>query len=414
MSEEEQLVADVLDIGEGMLLSGAEVSRVEDAVIRLLHAYGSVKTDVITILSNIEVTATFPEGERITELRRIRAAEYDIDYRALESWNALSRRLCASPLDRTARQREIEGIRAECLATKKRKCLRAAGYILSAAVFTMFFGGGIEQALAAACGGGVLYGCSRLFDKLYLQNLLKIFLLSFIGGVLCIPPALLKLEVGPIAVGYIMLVIPGVAITVSVRDMLTGDTISGALRMLESLVSTCFIGIGLAVAMLLSGGLISGSGMTGLAERPLMQVITAGLGATAFSLLYQTEPKRYFLCLCAGALAWSVFLLAERADMGLFLANLCAGAVGTLFAECMARLKKLPATVVLAAAIIPLVPGRTLYLTMDSIVHGASAAAVQYAETTAVVAFGVAAGTVLISSAYRSFALFRQKKSTGA
>ena len=40
MTNEEQLVDVSLDIGKAMLLAGGEVTRVEDTISRLLHAYG--------------------------------------------------------------------------------------------------------------------------------------------------------------------------------------------------------------------------------------------------------------------------------------------------------------------------------------------------------------------------------------
>ena len=46
----------VLDIGQAMLQSGAEVSRVEDSLRRICLAYGAERADVFTITSNIMVT----------------------------------------------------------------------------------------------------------------------------------------------------------------------------------------------------------------------------------------------------------------------------------------------------------------------------------------------------------------------
>ena len=55
MTEREQrlLVSRALDIGERMLLSGGEVSRVEDTISRILKSYGAQRVEVFTILSFI-------------------------------------------------------------------------------------------------------------------------------------------------------------------------------------------------------------------------------------------------------------------------------------------------------------------------------------------------------------------------
>ena len=54
--EAEQLLTCALDIGEQMLISGAEIGRVEDSVRHICTAYGCSRTDVFTITSSIVVS----------------------------------------------------------------------------------------------------------------------------------------------------------------------------------------------------------------------------------------------------------------------------------------------------------------------------------------------------------------------
>lgn len=61
---EEQLVDASLDMGKALLLAGGEVTRVEDTITRILHAYGMHKVGVFTITSLIEVTARTPDATR--------------------------------------------------------------------------------------------------------------------------------------------------------------------------------------------------------------------------------------------------------------------------------------------------------------------------------------------------------------
>ena len=62
----------IMEMGEILLISGAEVSRVEDTITRLCRAYGFARADVFTITSSIVVTASAPGGEAYTQTRRIR------------------------------------------------------------------------------------------------------------------------------------------------------------------------------------------------------------------------------------------------------------------------------------------------------------------------------------------------------
>ncbi len=68
---EEQLVDASLEMGKALLLAGGEVTRVEDTITRILHAYGMTGIGVFTITSLIEVTAFTPDGDEIVKARRI-------------------------------------------------------------------------------------------------------------------------------------------------------------------------------------------------------------------------------------------------------------------------------------------------------------------------------------------------------
>ena len=51
-----------------------------------------------------------------------------------------------------------------------------------------------------------------------------------------------------------MLLIPGIAMTNSVRDMLTGDIVTGMLRLTNSLLQAAAIASGFALSIMLMGG----------------------------------------------------------------------------------------------------------------------------------------------------------------
>jgi len=65
-----------LDIGEHMLVSGAEVYRVEDCIRRICFAYGATDVDVFTITSSIVATVEPPGEQRLTQTRRIEYYAY--------------------------------------------------------------------------------------------------------------------------------------------------------------------------------------------------------------------------------------------------------------------------------------------------------------------------------------------------
>ncbi len=68
-----------MDIGEQLLVCGAEVHRVEDSVKRICRAFGAVRTDVFIITSSMVATVHFADGETCTQTRRILSTGNDFE-----------------------------------------------------------------------------------------------------------------------------------------------------------------------------------------------------------------------------------------------------------------------------------------------------------------------------------------------
>lgn len=201
---EEQLVDASLEIGKALLLAGGEVTRVEDTITRILHAYGMREIGVFTITSLIEVTACTPDGDEIVKARRI-AGSYATDLDRVERLNALSREICAQcPPPQTLAAR-IEAIR--------RPRTEAAWISYAGAVLTGFLG-----CVLVRMGVGVH------LDK--------------------------------ILIGCIMLTIPGISITYAMRDMLLGESITGLFRFIESLLIAATIAGGFLLSTVVAEGVL--------------------------------------------------------------------------------------------------------------------------------------------------------------
>ena len=92
----------VMDIGEQMLISGAEVHRVEDSINRMCLALGAVRVDVFIITSSIVVTIHTSDGQTHTQTRRV--VSVGTNYEKLHLLNELSREICEKGIT----QKEIE------------------------------------------------------------------------------------------------------------------------------------------------------------------------------------------------------------------------------------------------------------------------------------------------------------------
>lgn len=235
-----------LDFGEKMLESGAEIGRVEDSLCRLGKAYGATQTEVFAITSSIVLTLTLDDVE-MTGTRRIRQGT-DLNFAKVDALNSLCRSCAECPLSPAEFQEEldrIDGIRTS-------RFYFYLGSALAAGAFSLFFGGAPADGCVSA-----LFGLLVCFLQLHLSAKCpnKVFFL-FLSSLLCGSGIYLLGSVIPflhteqIIIGDIMLLVPGIAITGAVRDMVIGDTISGATKLLECLMWAGALAAGFMIAML--------------------------------------------------------------------------------------------------------------------------------------------------------------------
>ena len=134
--------------------------------------------------------------------------------------------------------------------------IKYTGAVMIAAGFTVFFGGNLHDAFSAAILGLLITGLMAFLGKIEENQLAKVFMISVAAGFAAL--ILVKLGLGDnedkIMIGGIMLLIPGIAMTNSLRDMLTGDIATGLLRLVNSLLLAASIACGFALPLILTGG----------------------------------------------------------------------------------------------------------------------------------------------------------------
>ena len=169
----EEVLTCAINIGEQLLMSGAEISRVEDTIRRICAAYDIRQSHIFSIASCIIVTL------------------------------------------------ETKGFSA------------------------MFVGALIRITLYA-------------FTAIKMKPIFSNILCSMISGMVCILTHYIGLghHVEMIMIGNIMLLIPGVLMTNSFRDFISGDMISGLLHFSEAIITAICIAAGFIFSKILLGGIL--------------------------------------------------------------------------------------------------------------------------------------------------------------
>lgn len=248
----EALLCLALDVGEGMLKNGGEVSRVESTIERICRAYGAVHVEVFSIISVINASVHMPDGTQSAQMRRIRSTGTDM-YK-LELFNEISREICQdTPPLVTVDERIKEAKRQS--AYPKWAAIPAAA--VAAAAFAVFFGGGAAEAIASLLIGALL-GVIELFAANRVNELAKTVVSAFVAGLFSSVAAFLVsgASSGVIMIGTIMLLVPGVAFGTALRDLLCGDLIAGGLKTMQACLAALMIAFGYLLSMAVMGGAV--------------------------------------------------------------------------------------------------------------------------------------------------------------
>jgi uncharacterized membrane protein YjjP (DUF1212 family) len=247
-----KLLSCVLDIGEQMLVSGAEVNRVEDTISRICNAYEAKRVDVFTITSSIVVTLQMKSGNTLTQTRRI--FKYSTDLDKLDRLNSLSRYICTHIPDVSYISDEMEKIGSR---RPYGPFVQYLVYALVAGSFTVFFGGDLSDASVSAIIGMLLKLSITYIQRVDRNVVLVNILCSFVVGILGV--LLVRSGIGhsleKIIIGNIMLLIPGLALTNSIRDIICEDMIAGLLRLCEAILIAISISVGFGLASVFVGGM---------------------------------------------------------------------------------------------------------------------------------------------------------------
>lgn len=242
----------IMDIGEQMIICGAEIHRVEDSVERMCTALGATAVDVFIITSSMIVTIHTSDG-CFTQTKRIISSGNDIE--RLHKLNQLSRDICAYKLkteDIKNRLDEINELKRYPFWTE------IISYVFITGAFAYFFGGNLHDALTASFIGAILRFVVLFIDKFEINKIFGKFICAFVATVLSFSAMKCGLigNVDKVMIGNIMILIPGVGLTNALRDLFVGDSVSGLLRLIEALLATLAIAAGYFLFIFLRGGVL--------------------------------------------------------------------------------------------------------------------------------------------------------------
>lgn len=396
------------DLGYRLAMSGAETFRVEDSICHIMRAYG-IEGEAFAIPNCLTVSVKTADGKPLTRMRRIGYHGNDLD--CVERYSNLSRRICTElPSPETALEwlREIEKT-----PRSYGTIVTLLGNFLGAGGFAILFGSTFwDSLLSGLCG--LIVGTVGIFtDKLKANLFSRTIIASFLMALAAYFAAGWQIadNADTIIIGALMILVPGLLFTNAIRDIIHGDTNSGINRIVQVLLIAAAIALGTAAAWKIVTGILGTPvSLPELTHHPVIQLLGAFVAGIGFSLIFNIHGPGILICAAGGVLTWGVYLitctLSGNDILGYFIASL----VASLYSELMARIRKYPAISYLVVSIFPLIPGASVYYTVNHAVRGEMESFTSRGMHTLAIAGAIAVGILLISTVFRLWAVWKQNR----
>ena len=242
----QEKVSLAVTIGEEMLKSGGEVYRVDDTVKRILTFYGFKDFNVFVISNGIFVTVDENGENPLSCVRNVHT--WSTDFEKIADLNRLSRDICSGKCPVDEGEKRLKNI-----VSKKSDSLRlevvATG--IGCGAFCYIFGGKLLDVVVAFGIGCLL----KLFLEASAKKDVSKFIRHIVGSIMATILAVLAhcvvdvIMVDKVIIGSIMILVPGVTLTTSIRDFFNGDYLSGSIHLIDALITAVCIATGVGVAM---------------------------------------------------------------------------------------------------------------------------------------------------------------------
>lgn len=273
------------------------------------------------------------------------------------------------------------------------------GFAILAFGIAPILGGGLKEALLAMALG-LLVGTAVLtlrhqVERSRLITPLAATLVTFLGTVWCgIDPTTALL---PAVTAGMIVLLPGMDLTVAARELATGHVVSGSSRLAFGLTVLALLGLGMVMGGILGQTIV---GPVPLAYTPdrsyLWSFIGLGLAAAGLMLLNQAHRRDWPWMLMACVVAWLTAGLGgvlESPVVGAFLGGLAVGLAGNLFVLITGR----PGSIMHIPGLIVLVPGSIGLRSVTSLLGDDVVTGIETALLTAIIAIALTTGMMLAS-----------------
>lgn len=133
----------------------------------------------------------------------------------------------------------------------------------------------------------------------------------------------------------------------------------------------------------------------------IIPFVAAFISTLAFAIIYNIHGKNFWVASLCGAFGWMFYLIAQRLTDSAIIPYFVAGIAVAFYSEVAAKIFKSPVTVYLMPGFIPLVPGGTIFRTMEACLFGNVTEFAEGIVNTLKIGGAISLGLILMSSFFR-------------
>ena len=257
MSNTKEILALSVEIADLMLRNGAEIYRIEDTVIHILKAFDEIKEFDVYVLSNgIFASANEHEEDSCSMIRHVPLG--NVNLAKITYLNQLARDLSRGKCTIEEGWERVEKAKAIPSYANWVQIL-FCGLGCGSYAF-LFGGGGLEFGIAFVIGlieQALLLFLNKHKVSRFLRNVYASFLVSTLAiliGLTGIP-----MHMDKVIIGAIMVLVPGITFTTSIRDFHNGDYLCGTIHLIDALLTAVCIAVGICLPLMIYTSLGGGA-----------------------------------------------------------------------------------------------------------------------------------------------------------
>ncbi|MBR0063332.1 MAG: threonine/serine exporter family protein [Oscillospiraceae bacterium] len=395
-------------LGRSMILNGANVERVQLATERICHSYGIEDLSLYILSTYISIAGR--DGEGRYAQRQVNIPPAGINLNRLKRLNRLSYTITsARPAPERLKKMLSE---AEKISDYPDWAILLAqmGGMVS---LCFIFGGTWREIPPVIIVTALIHYLLLGFEKLSIDRIVANCIVMFIGAVCALALTMTGLgsSVPVIIITVSMLVIPGIPLVNSVRNLLCGNEQNGILQLFKVTIETLALGMGIYIAVAIfvkEGG--ADSAVVETLQDPWLLILLSFTASVSFGVVFRIPAKDLVWAGLGGVITRIVLILVGLSGANRLVLITSGALAASLYAEFMATVRKDPSTYFVYPSIVPLIPGDLFYYSLIGIYVTDRAMFEWYGVNCLLTLLGMSIGFVLSFTIAHYVRKFRHKR----